>query len=288
MLQSKLRYLYRARGGVLATRLRLSDAKQAYLSSVVKQWVAARSIVTRDDRYVTAYAGTSIHTPTMTDRALAGYVRELQPLLQRGAFKPARSRLWWLPIHLLVVAAGVGALASQRVPWPLWPLISLLIGASFAGLTFLGHETSHGAVVRHAQLRYVVGWLGFLPFVISPRLWIAWHNRVHHGNTQHSERDPDAYPTLLAYRQSRALRVASQIAPGRRRIRGLLSPLIGFSVQSAHMLFAASKRGYLSPKQQAFAVLETLLGVAVWSSIAVGVGGVAFLFGSCCRFWSPT
>ncbi|MET0791569.1 MAG: fatty acid desaturase, partial [Polyangiaceae bacterium] len=215
----------------------------------------------------------------MTERALATYVRELKPLLQRGIFKPARSRLWWLPVHLACIALGISALARHWLPWLAAPVLSPLIGASFAGLTFLGHETLHGAVVRQPFLRHMVGWIGFAHFVVSPRLWVAWHNGIHHGNTQHAEYDPDAYPTLLAYRQSRALRVASQVAPGRSRIGGFLSLLIGFSVQSAHMLAVAGKRGYLKPKQHLYAILETLLGVALWSALAMWVGALPFLFG---------
>jgi fatty acid desaturase len=215
----------------------------------------------------------------MTERAVASYVRELKPLLQRGTFKPARSRLWWLPVHLLSITLGISALALHWLPWLVAPLISLLIGASFAGLTFLAHETLHGAVVRNAVIRHLVGWIGFAHFVVSPRLWVAWHNRVHHGNTQHAGNDPDAYPTLLAYRQSRALRIASQLAPGSWRICGILSMLIGFSVQSAHMLVMAGKRGYLTRRQHVYAMFETLLAVAVWATLAVVVGALPFLFG---------
>jgi fatty acid desaturase len=215
----------------------------------------------------------------MTDRALATYVRELKPLLQRGIFKPARTRLWWLPVHLASISLGVCALSRHWLPWFAAPLLSVLIGASFAGLTFLAHETLHGAVVRNARLRHVVGWLGFSHFLVSPRLWVAWHNRVHHSNTQHPSNDPDAYPTLAAYRQSRALRVASQVAPGRGRVWGVLSLLIGFSVQSAHMLFVAGKRKYLTPRQHAYAILETLLGVACWGALAARIGALPSLFG---------
>jgi fatty acid desaturase len=158
------------------------------------------------------------------------------------------------------------------------PLLSLVIGMSFAGLTFLGHETLHGAIVRGPRMRYLVGWLGFSPFVVSPRLWLAWHNRVHHGNTQHEGKDPDAYPTLREYRQSRAIRLATLIAPGLRRLRGASTPLIGFSVQSAHMLFAARAQGFLSAKERAYAVAETLLGVGLWTTLAVATGGLVFLF----------
>ncbi len=150
---------------------------------------------------------------------------------------------------------------------------------SFGGLTFLGHETLHGAVVHQRLVRRLVGFLGFLPFVISPRLWIAWHNQVHHGNTNRPGADPDAYPTLDEYDQSRSVRIATDYgAPGRRRLRGALSLLIGFTVQSTHMLFVAGKRHYLSRREHVWAVTETLLGVSLWASLAWLIGPLPFLF----------
>jgi len=209
---------------------------------------------------------------------MANYVREVRPHLKRGIFRAARSRLWWLPVHSATVTLCISALAGHWLPWLMAPLLSLLIGMSFAGLTFLAHETLHGAIVRGPRLRYLVGFLGFSPFVVSPRLWLAWHNRVHHGNTQHEGKDPDAYPTLREYQRSRAIRLATQVAPGLRRLRGASTALIGFSVQSTHMLFAARARGFLSAKQHAYAIAETLLGVALWLSVAFATGGLVFLF----------
>ncbi|HET7545361.1 MAG TPA: acyl-CoA desaturase [Polyangiaceae bacterium] len=214
----------------------------------------------------------------MTENTQASYVRELRPRLKRGAFRPARSRLWWLPAHLAVITLCISALRQHWLPWLLAPLLSLVIGLSFAGLTFLGHETLHGAIVRSPRLRYLVGWLGFAPFVVSPRLWLAWHNRVHHGSTQREGKDPDAYPTLREYRHSRAIRLATRIAPGLGRLRGASTPLLGFSVQSLHMLFAARTRGFLSNRERAYASAETLLGVALWTSLAFALGGLLFLF----------
>ena len=214
----------------------------------------------------------------MIESTAASYVRQIRPHLKRGAFQPARGRLWWLPVHLAVVTLCISALQQRWLPWLAAPLLSLIIGMSFAGLTFLGHETLHGAIVRGARLRYLVGWLGFSPFLVSPRLWVAWHNRVHHGNTQRAGKDPDAYPTLREYRQSRAIRLAMLVAPSLRRLRGASTPLIGFSVQSAHMLLAARARGFLSGKEQLIAIAETLLGVALWASLAVVTGGLVFVF----------
>lgn len=210
---------------------------------------------------------------------MASYVRQLRPHLKRGVFRPARVRLWWLPAHLALAALGIFVLQRQLLPWLVVPLASLVIGMSYAGLTFLAHETLHGAVVRNQQLRYLVGWIGFSPFCVSPRLWIAWHNRVHHQCTQREGKDPDAYPTLNQYEHSRAIRLATWIAPGLRRLRGALTPVIGFTVQSTHMLLAARRRGFLSAKEQACALLETLIAAALWSALGLSLGGVVFLFG---------
>lgn len=215
----------------------------------------------------------------MAERSIGSYAREIKPLLTRGVFKPSRSRLCWLPAHLAVITLSLIALSLHWVPLRFAPILSLTIGMSFAGLTFLGHETLHGAVVRGSLLRHLVGFIGFLPFAISPRLWLAWHNRVHHGNTQHVGQDPDAYPTLVQYRQSRGVRLATTVSPGLGRLAGLLTPLIGFSVQSSHMLLAARRRGFLSRTEHARAIAETLLGVALWASVAVLVGLLPFLFG---------
>jgi fatty acid desaturase len=211
--------------------------------------------------------------------SISPYAREIRPLLRPGAFAPALSRLLWLPVHLTVIGLLTTVLAQHLVSWWLAPLLSLVIGVSFGGLTFLGHETLHGAVVRERRVRRLVGFLGSLPFVISPRLWIAWHNQVHHGNTNRSGVDPDAYPTLDEYDQNRSVRIAIEYgAPGRGRLRGALGLLIGFTVQSTHMLFVAGKRGYLSPREHNWAIAETLFGIALWSGLLFVIGPLPFLF----------
>ena len=215
----------------------------------------------------------------MQTQPTSAYAQEIRPLLSREEFAPARSRLAWLPVHVAVIGAAWWVLATQAPSWFASLAIALVIGCSFGGLTFLGHEALHGAVVRGRALRRLVGWVGFLPFVVSPRLWEAWHNRVHHGNTNRAGVDPDAYPTLIEYEGSPLIRAIMTCAPGLRRLRGSFSLLIGFSVQSAHMLFAARHRQYLSPSEHRRAVAETLLGVALWVSVAFLLGPWAFLFG---------
>lgn len=212
-------------------------------------------------------------------RTAAAYATEIRPFLANAMFAPARSRLLWLPLHLLLIAGQTAAIASGRLAWPVALLLSLLSGASFAGLTFVGHEALHGALVRGKRLRRIVGWLGFLPFAISPRLWEAWHNRVHHGTTNRPGADPDTYPTLHEYRQSLALRrVTDWFSPGRSRLAGVFSLLVGFSVQSSHVLATASKSGILSRAERRRALLESAAAWAVWLALLLVVGPSAFLF----------
>ena len=97
---------------------------------------------------------------------LASYVGAIKPELPERAFEPARSRLGWLPVHALVIALGAFGMSRHVIPWFLWPLVSLAIGASFAGLAFLAHETLHGAVVRERHVRYWVGLVAFLPWTV--------------------------------------------------------------------------------------------------------------------------
>jgi fatty acid desaturase len=211
-------------------------------------------------------------------QSLTSYASQVRARLSPAAFAPAHSRLLWLPVHLLCITVATWAVSSGLTPWPLVPLLSLLIGMSFAGLAFVAHEALHGAIVHHRLVRYLVGWLGFLPFCVSPRLWIAWHNRVHHGHTNQPDVDPDAYPTLAVYERKRSVRVAIDLAPGGSRWTFPLAPLIGFTVQSSHVLLRARSWGLLSSRARVAALAESALGAAVWVTLALCVGPVAFAF----------
>jgi len=210
---------------------------------------------------------------------ISSYTRAIRAALPADTFLPAPSRLVWLAFHIAVIAAGTWIIAAGWGGWPVWLALSLVIGHSFAGLAFVGHELLHGAIVRSKQLRYVLGGLCFVPFIMSPRLWVAWHNRVHHGHTMAAGVDPDAYPTLEAYLHSPLLRVVDRFSPAAGRILGGLSLIIGFSFQSLHVLLRVSRiNRYLSPRELRWARLETLAGLVGWSALAWFIGPLAFLF----------
>ncbi|HET9623677.1 MAG TPA: fatty acid desaturase [Kofleriaceae bacterium] len=211
--------------------------------------------------------------------AVAAYARAVKPHLPASVFEPARSRALWVPVHYAIIAAIAWALATGRVPWPLWPVASIVIGICMAGVTFVGHETLHGGVVRGRAAIRIVGWLGFLPFVVSPQLWMAWHNRVHHNHCGQPGRDPDMYPTLEEYQSRPTARImADYFGVGRRRLVGWSSVLFGFTGQSQQMLWKARKLGVLRPNLHRRAIIETLTGVSVWTAVAFLVGPLAFVF----------
>ncbi len=215
----------------------------------------------------------------MTLRSLSSYAREVRAALAPRAFRPVPSRLAWLALHLGIIAAGIAALYFRIGGWWAAPLYALAIGHSFAGAAFVGHETMHGAVVRHVGARHVVGWLAFLPFTLSPRLWVAWHNKTHHAHTMDEARDPDCYPSLATYRKSRAARMADRVAFARDRRAGWLTLALGFTGQSTQMLWRWSRTATtLTPNERRRAIAETLAGIAVWTAVLVLLGPARFVF----------
>lgn len=222
---------------------------------------------------------TELSTTTMDLMTVSAYVKEIKPLVPGAAFEPARSRALWVPLHYAIIALLVWALASHHVPWPLWPVVSLVIGCCMGGVTFVGHEALHGGVVRGRVLIRLLGWLGFLPFVVSPQLWMAWHNRVHHNHCGQPGKDPDMYPTIEKYRSQRSSRImADYFGLGRGRLLGIASLLFGFTGQSMQMLFTARARSILSPRLHRRAIVETAAGIAVWTALAFVIGPLAFVF----------
>ncbi len=190
-------------------------------------------------------------------------VLELRRKLPAHAFSPAPQRLLWLPFHLTLIAGGL-VLLAHGLPLGARLLVSLVLGLAFGGLAFVAHEALHGALVRSPRLLRAVGFVGFAPFCLSPRLWIAWHNRTHHGAANHAGVDPDALLTLDEYRQKPGARFFTNV---QRLSRGILTLLVGFTVQSAHVLLVARHRGYLNPKNARLSYLSSAATCAAWLSL---------------------
>jgi fatty acid desaturase len=215
----------------------------------------------------------------MEARPAAWYTKQLRDGLPREVFEPAPRRLGWLVVHLAVVVVGIFVIGNRIAGWWLTIPAALIIGHSFGVLALFGHETLHGSVVREKLARQLIGWLSFLPFTLSPRLWNAWHNRVHHGHTGEAGVDPDAFPTLAEYRSTLGARLGNRLTMGMRRWAGVFGLFLGFTVQSFVVLIGtARRRRYLSTRQYHAAVAETAIGIGLWAGLAIWIGFVPFIF----------
>jgi fatty acid desaturase len=87
------------------------------------------------------------------------------------------------------------------------------------------------------------------------------------------------YPSLDHYHASPRARFAIELfALGGRRWRGVLSLLLGFTIQSAEQLISSRHRKRLGARKGALVIAETALAAAVWATVAILVGFVPFLF----------
>jgi len=213
-------------------------------------------------------------------RTLSSYAREVRPSLPANAFDPVVSRLAWLAFHYAIIVAGLAALYFRVGGWWAAPFLALAIGHSFAGAAFVGHETMHGAVVRARGARSFIGWLCFLPFTLSPRLWVAWHNKTHHAHTMDEVNDPDAFPSLATYHKSRTARIADQFSFASNRRWGWLTLCLGFTGQSTQMLWRWARTApAMSRRERRLAIFESAAGWAVWAAVAWLLGPALFVFG---------
>jgi fatty acid desaturase len=206
------------------------------------------------------------------------YAREVRPHLPAAVFRRVPARLLWLPVHLAVVV-GAAAVVVRGAPW--WGALAAAVvaGHSWGCLGFLAHEALHHGVVRSRAVEKVVGWVGFLPYCLSPTLWVAWHNQAHHGNTGKPVADPDGFGTLGFWQKSRVVRVLESFAPGSRRLRSARFLFMWFSLHSLLVLvFHSERNGYYARVSRRTVYAESAAMAAFWGAVLLAVGPWRFLF----------
>ncbi len=207
--------------------------------------------------------------------------QELRARLGRDVFQPATSRLLWVPFYLSIIAFCVVLTLKILSGWgTMWaiPLLTVTLGLAYGGLAYVAHETLHGGITRTRWLRSVIGWIGFAPVLVSPTLWVAWHNRIHHRNANVVGVDPDAYPTMDQYKTELGTRLMVDLGSPRKGQRaGIFAFVIGFTIQSLHMLVVAKKRGYLKASLQFRGYCEATVAIALALSVGFFFGWLAFV-----------
>ena len=175
----------------------------------------------------------------------------------------------------IATAIGVASVVLATVPLPMAVCLGLSVvtGCLYGSLFFLGHEAGHGSIVRQRNRQEVLMWIAFVIFLLPPTLWRVWHNKVHHGQTNQPDYDPDNFGTLASYRQFRSIRIAAAFTPGSGRWISLLYLPTWFTVHSQIVLWGQSRRcrGFESLNRSR-ATGESLVMAALWIGLAAGIG----------------
>ena len=145
---------------------------------------------------------TAIHTDSPT--ADVSPVREREGSLNavRAAIpavcyeRPTGRALVALTQATVLYAATIAGLALTHRWWLtllLWPLAGLAV----AGLFVIGHDASHGALLRGRRANLFVARVCMLPSAHLESAWDLGHNRIHHGYTTREGFDFVWHPTTV-------------------------------------------------------------------------------------------
>jgi fatty acid desaturase len=183
-------------------------------------------------------------------RNIAFYRQALSKNLDPDVLKPDPARLVWYFGFGLSSLASFLLIVNGNLSWPLKLVLGLFLGFCNGTLSFISHELFHGSIVKNQKVQTVLGFFGAIPFFISPTFWRFWHNRLHHGKTQQPIRDPDAFPILKLYKQSKFAKAMFPFTPGSGHKRSYTYFLFWFSFHN----FAAQT--YLRFKNRIFDGLD--------------------------------
>ena len=147
-------------------------------------------------------------------RSIGFYRREIMPRLAPEVFEVNFGRLVFFGLAAIGSLGAFYAIVFLNPTWPIKLLLGVMIGMCNGIIGFVVHELLHGSVVKNPKLQTFLGFFGLMPYVISPTYWKFVHNRLHHGKTQQTIRDPDAFPTLRVYKSSKFVQAIFPFTPG--------------------------------------------------------------------------
>jgi fatty acid desaturase len=111
-----------------------------------------------------------------------------------GVFEPREARNWAKLVVLLSCVAGC-LIGIAHAPW--WGVTLLIVAAGVfcTSVAMLGHEGSHKSFSRSAARNTILQYVTFPLFSgLSALYWREKHDRLHHGQPNVYDRDPDIKP----------------------------------------------------------------------------------------------
>ena len=218
-------------------------------------------------------------TPRGHLRSMHEYAREVRAHLPKEIFQRQPARLWWLAFHGIVIIALSALVLVAAPPWWIALACGLVIGHSWGCLGFLAHETLHHAVVGSRALERVIGYIGLLPYCISPTFWSAWHNQTHHAYTGHLLGDTDHFGTRHVWERNRYMRRLEAVSPGSGSLASwFYLPTHFVIVAWVVLLLQSERKGFYRRISRRTVWLETASMMVLWLVWLALVGAHNFVF----------
>ncbi len=201
------------------------------------------------------------------------YRREVMPLLSAEIFQMDPLRLVWFGACCVVAVVGFYSIVALDLPWFAKLAIGILIGFANGILGFVTHELLHGSIIKNERAQNVLGFFGLMPFLISPTYWRFVHNRLHHGKTQQTIRDPDAFPTLRIYKSSKFVQTIFPYTPGSGHKRSVLYFFFWLSFHEfVAQVYLRFRNGVFDGMNHRRVSIELGLQVAIMATAAIYAG----------------
>lgn len=144
-------------------------------------------------------------------KEISFYAKNIRASMPAHVFKPQPGRLWWLLIHYaIIITCGFLIVYFNSIYFNL--LLSIIMGHSMGCLFFLGHELTHGAVLKNKKSILFFTFFCYAPWGMHPMAWIDAHNRMHHQHTQNSVDDPDCWGKTKL--KNKVVRMLKPLIPG--------------------------------------------------------------------------
>ena len=215
------------------------------------------------------------------------YSRDEIPTLQRRILsalpshaqesRPERALLL-VPLIILVLL-GSAAIVALPLPLLLMAAISLAIGILYASLLFLGHDISHGSIVRTPWLQDLLVLPCFFVFLLPPQLWKNWHVRVHHSSYNVKGRDPDIYGGTDDVAGTPLSGIVARMAPGSGHPLSALFLFCWFAIMGQVVLWSVSRKlpGFHRLRRGRAAAISGIM-LILWGCIYLAVGPFNAIF----------
>jgi fatty acid desaturase len=204
--------------------------------------------------------------------AIRGKVRNALP---SEVFEPQPQKgiavLILIPVYIVLIWYVV----SFQPPWYICILIAFTSGQIFTILGFAAHEALHGAIFRSKFGQYLLGYIGYAPFLISPLTWVFWHCQCHHGNTNIVGKDPDFVGTIKSFSDSGITRLRAIFTPGTHHWFSYIGLFCLFTLEGQYVLWFHEVGTPVELKfgfNRLRAKFETILLMFFWLIFGITIG----------------